>query len=184
MTEAEEQALHELGSEVAAALHSPWEPRCVARAFASGAPLALTMQQWIDLDHARSPLLQDALPATAEELTVAAEIFALDVAEFSPQEAADVAELMLRAVRAAFALALPMRDPGAEKVATEDDGFGTWLPLWAALVTQCGLAPDAALALRVDRAYALLTAHRRNQGWEPAGEPYALRDLVKAEEET
>ena len=61
--------------------------------------------------------------------------------------------------------------------APADDGFGAWAPIWACLVTQCGLDPERALAMRVDRAQVLIATHRRNQGWQVAGTPYALRDL-------
>jgi hypothetical protein len=85
------------------------------------------------------------------------------------------------AVTEAFAMALPMRLPDSPQGGV-DDGFGAWLPIFAALVTQCGLTPQAALALRVDRAFALLAAHRRNQGWEVAGTPYALREVAEEPE--
>lgn len=170
--------LRALGEELAGALRSGWEPACLARAFATPAAgaLALTMQQWIDLDALRSPLLQGDLPETAAQLAAAAEIFGLALDDLDPEEAAALGGAMLRACDAAFATALPMRPPQAEAGSEMADGFGTWLPLWAFLVSQCGLAPDAASALRVDRAYALMAATRRNQGWECAGTPYALRD--------
>lgn len=176
--------LRRLGEELAGALQSPWEPACVARAFSTPAEgeLALTLQQWIDLDAIRSPLLEGLLPETAEQLEAAAEIFALALDDLDPDEAAAIGGAMLRACGSAFATALPMRPPQAEAGSEMADGFGTWLPMWAFLVSQCGLAPDAANGLRVDRAYALMAATRRNQGWHCAGTPYAMRDAAEKED--
>ncbi len=177
MTTEEEAQLRELGKDLAGALHSLWEPACLARAFATPGEGALvfTMQGWIDLDAARSPLLAGGLPETLEEIEAAVDAFRCGPVDLSPDEAEGLGRLMREEIEAAFALGLRMRAPGAETGAEAPDGFGTWLPLWACLVTQCGLAPDAALALRVGRAFALVAGMRRNQGWECAGTTYALR---------
>ena len=179
MDAADEQSLHALSAAIAGALRSPWEPRCVARAFVlchAPAAIVLTMQAWIDLDALRSELLQGGVPETFADLRAAAAVFGLDVEALTPEEGADVARAMQRACMEAFALSLPMQAPGAEG-ATEPDGFGAWLPLYACLVTQCGLSLAEARSCPVGEAYALTAALRRNQGWTVAGEAYALRDV-------
>jgi hypothetical protein len=178
MTEAEEQQLRELGNDLASALQSPWEPRCVARAFATprASTPVLTMQGWIDLDAMRSVLLVDEIPETLEEVETAAAVFALSVEGLTAADAVDVATAMRQGVRDAFAMALRMRpESGASDGAR--DGLGTWLPIFSCLVTQCGVPPSEALALPVGQAYALIAGHRRNQGWIITGTPYALRDV-------
>lgn len=177
MTEAEEFEQH--SAELAAELRSPWQPRCIARAWRTPGEgdLVFTMQTWIDLDAARSPLLAGRAPETIEELAGAFAIFGIPFdAATPPEEAALIVAAMRRAIEEGFAAALPMRPPEA---ADDDgaDGFGVWLPLLACLVTQCGLEPEAALRLGVTRAHMLISAHRRNQGWEVAGQPYAVRDM-------
>jgi len=186
MTEAEEQGLRELGNDLAAALQSEWEPRCISRTFRTPAPdaLVLTMQGAIDLEDARSPLLQGRLPETVEQLRAAFDAFGrleLDPTALFPDAALHLALLMRDAVVESFAMALPMRELGAAS-ATSDDGFGRWLPLLACLVTQCGLSMEEALALPVGRAFALVAAMRRNDGWEVAGTSYALREVSIGEE--
>ena len=186
LTPEENAALDELNglsTEMAETLQSPWEPACVARAFRTPreGDLVFTMQGWIDLDALRSVLLCGGLPATLDDLRAAAAVFGLDVEALTPEEGADVARAMRRAVEDAFAMSLQMAQPHAEPGAEEPDGFGAWLPLFACLVTQCGLGPEDALALPVGRAYALVAAHRRNQGWRAAGTEYALRELAETE---
>jgi hypothetical protein len=179
VTSLEEAELRAMGQDLAAAAQSRWQPACIARAFATPDPdvPVLTMQGWIDLDAARSPLLDGEIPSTADELDAAFAAFGLKRSGLNPEEAAAVVDALMDAVDDAFALALPMSPAGASTSgAAEDDGFGSWLPLFACLVTQCGLLPQFVLALRVDRAFALVAALRRNQGWQPTGTPYALRE--------
>lgn len=177
MTETEEQDLHDLGEEIAGAMSGAWEPACLARAFATPGPdtVDLTMQGWIDLDRARSPLLMGRALETDEQLASSAAAFGLSVEVLNEEEKAECACLIDRAVQRAFATAMPMREPGAQGSAAPD-GFGAWLPMFAFLVAECHLAPDVATALRVDQAFALIAAARRNQGWMTAGTPYALRE--------
>lgn len=182
MTAAEEADLQAMGRELSERVQSPWEPACLARAFRRERheEMHLTMQGWIDLEDARSPLLQGALPEDAAQLDDAIRAFqfySFRGEELSPDAAVEMAAQMRDAVRAAFSTAMPMRDPAATAETSPDDGFGRWLPIFACLVVQCGLDENAALMMRVDRAFALVAAHRRNQGWEPAGTPYALRDI-------
>lgn len=188
LTPEENAALDELNglsSEIAGAMQSPWEPACVARAFrAPGAgSVVFTMEGWIGLEAIRSPLLQGGLPADVEELAAAAAIFGLGIDDLTPEEAVDLASAMRRAVSEAFAMSLRMEQPAVETdAAAEPDGFGAWLPLYACLVTQCGLSRAEARACPVGEAYALTAAHRRNQGWRVAGTPYALRHMERGED--
>jgi len=175
--------LNGLSTEVAAALHSPWEPRCVAQCFRTRGEgdLAFTMQTWIDLEAARSPLLAGELPREMDDLYPALDAFGLAIGGMEPGEVAALATAMLRAVQTAFAMSLAMRQPDAEPGEETPDGFGAWLPLFACLVTQCGLSPAEAKQCDVGEAYALTAAHRRNQGWRAAGTEYALRDLAEGQ---
>jgi hypothetical protein len=184
MTPDEEQQLRELGSDLAGAQESAREPMCVARAFATpqAGTIALTMQSWIDLEAIRSPLLRLEAPAEAEALECAARVFALSLGGMSPEEAAHVWRAMRRAVTSAFELALPMHRPGAPARAGHD-GFGAWLPLLAFLIVECGIDPISARKMRVDHAFALLAACRRNQGWECAATSYAERDALSEKTE-
>ncbi len=177
MTAEEEQQLRELGNDLAGAMQSDWQPACIAAAWRSerAGELALTMQGWIDLDAARSPLLCGGLPQTGVDLDAAFAAFVLGEEGLEPADAVRVVVAMARAVETAFASALRMTP---QNPATGDaDGFGDWLPMLACLVTQCGLDPAAALGLRVDRAFMLVAAMRRNEGWQVSGEAYALRDV-------
>jgi hypothetical protein len=179
MTEAEENDLRSLGEDLTGGAQNPAEPLCVARAFATSQPgsIALTMQGWIDLEAIRSPLLRLELPDPPDALEAAARAFALTIDGLTPKEALLVATAMRRAAAEAFAMALPMRLPGGTE-SGGDDGFGAWLPLFAFLISECGLDPASARALRVDQAFALLAACRRNQGWTCAGVSYAQRDVL------
>lgn len=184
MTEAEEQQLRALGADLAGANQSPWEPRCVALAFAStrpGNPLVLTMQTWIDLDAIRSPLLVRGAFASVEQLADSAAIFGLKVMNLSPEKAVDVTVTMRAAVENAFAMALPMQRRGAVMNAGPD-GFGSWLPLRAFLEVECGKSRAEAAEYPVGEAFALMAAARRNEGWEPKGETYAQRDVIEKED--
>lgn len=176
--ESERARREELAHQLAQAMHSPWEPRCVCAAFATPDPLALhlTMQGWIDLATIRSPLLVGKMPAPGE-LDAAAAIFGLDLSEHTPAAACDAASGMLRAVNRAFSMRVQMEQPGALDETPEFDGFGDWLPMWAFLVAQCGLSLADAREIRVDQAHALISTHRRNQGWLVVGVSYAARDI-------
>lgn len=175
----DEAELLEVSRELAASLQSPWQPRCIAAAFATPTLHSrhLTMQQWIDLDAIRSPFLLGEIPQDVDEFLAAAQIFALNVSERTPpQDIAVLQQVILRACREAFALALPMQPPGRSE-GGEDAGFGDWLPIYTCLVTECGLSPTEVMAHRVDRALATIATKRHNEGWKVGGQPYALRDL-------
>jgi hypothetical protein len=186
MTETEEQQVRELADDLANATQGAGEPRCIVAAFATMPEnrVVLTMQNWIDLEAIRSPLLQLRLPEHLEELEMAANVFRMTVRNLSADNAIRVACVIRQAADEAFSLAMPMRPSSShiDNGSDTSDGFGTWLPLFAFLVAECGLTPAAAGALPVSHAFALLAAHRRNQGWECAGASYAQRDFVSAEE--
>jgi hypothetical protein len=187
MTETEEQQLRELGDDLAKANADTSEPRSIVRAFATSQKnhIALTMQNWIDLEAIRSPLLRLQLPEHLEELELAANVFRMSVRTLTVEAAISVARSIRRAVAEAFSLALPMRraNGAAGGSASGGDGFGAWLPLFAFLISECGLDPATAHALRVDQAFALLAACRRNQGWQCTGANYAERETLSTKEE-
>ncbi len=185
MTEADEADLLSLGQDLASAMNSPFEPRCIARAFASRSKsrCVLTMQVWIDLHDARSPVLSGSAPESLEDLESALSAFGFaGTLNLTPAEAADLANEMVAAVVDAFAMSLTMQPPTQAEAAVQD-GFGAWLPLMSCLMAQCRLSYESALAMPVGRAFALIAALRRNQGWSVAGVPYALRDVSNSEPE-
>jgi hypothetical protein len=160
-----------------------WQPRCIARAFATpaeGVPVFM-MQTWIDLDAASSPLLELQLPKTEKDLEAAVNAFRCGPIDLSPSEAVGLGLMMIKAIKEAFSMCLAMTPPAGEGVGGplgHAAGFGDWLPIYAALIGQLGLSCAEASALRVGPAYALLAANKRNRGWMPAGATYAQRDAV------
>lgn len=183
MTPEEKAQLLEMGQDLTDAQTSPWEPLCLARAFATPADgtLVLTMQRWIDLEALRSPVLQGGFPETIEDCADAAAVFDLSLDGLSADDCARVGQAIARACVNAFAMALKMEHPEGSASLKGDDGFGTWLPLWSFLVGECRMSPGDANALRVEQAYALLAGKRRNDGWIVAGTPYAMRDVSAAQ---
>lgn len=195
MEDAEAERLRELGRELAGALKSPWQPLAIAQAFASrgAGELQLTMQGWIDLEAARSPLLVQGKLETPEQIAAAFRAFDLDFDlaatiearpgfQTPPDDAVLIIGVMRRVIAEAFAASLPMTPPGpAGEDADPFDGFGDWAPIFACLVAQCGITPAIALRLPVEQAFVLIAAHRHNQGWRTAGVPYALREAEDKE---
>lgn len=179
---AEMQMLCDEVNLIAEVENSPWEPRCIAVAFAPSArTFVLTMQSWIALDAIQSPVLLGSAPETQGELVLAMGAFGLEATEpLTPEEAAVLAADMCEAVALGFSTVMPMR-PDEGSSSTPHDGFGRWLPIFACLVVQCGLSIAEANALPVAQAHALLAAMRRNQGWREIGTPYNLRDMEGAE---
>ncbi len=170
-----------MGAELAGAEQSRWEPRCVCRAFGR-APgrLVLTMQGWIDLHAVCSPLLEGQLPDGDDlehQLSAAVDAFDLGPLEVTPEEAYELGMAMLNAVNAAFETQLKMRPPG-ESQAQAPGGFGNFLPILACLIAQLGMSRADALATPVAQAFALIAAHRRNQGWLVTDASYAQRDVI------
>lgn len=172
-----QEELLALSEEITAAEHDPFEPRCVARAFAAvDAMPAFTMRRWIDLSAIRSPLLLGEIPAILDDLSAAAEIFGLDAEVLAADKQRILAETLRDEISAAFAMALPMRPRDAEPD-TRQGGFGNWLPIYSFLVFQGGKSRAEALAWPVGEVFAAIAAHRYNQGWEVGGTTYALRNL-------
>ncbi|EDY16680.1 hypothetical protein CfE428DRAFT_5793 [Chthoniobacter flavus Ellin428] len=174
--------LKAFGSEISTAANAPHEPRCIARAFASPleTDLRFTMQVWIDLEAIQSPILRGEAFEDAAQIEHAARAFAMDLrpTTVTPKEAAACLDAMRDAIADAFELSLKMSRPG-ESQTGDSDGFGTWLPIYACLVTQCRIDPEAALRMDVGRAFALISAFRHNDGYRVAGgTPYALRDVA------
>jgi hypothetical protein len=181
----EREQLEALQAELLGVSASPWQPRTVARAFARTAPplFRFTLQTWIDLDSLKSPLLQGAFPDDEDSLQAALAAFdhpVEDVTAMTPDEAANLAELMRDAVQRGFSAALRMR-PAEGGAAGTGDGFGAFAPVLACLIVQLGFSRADALRTPVEQAFVLIAAHRSNQGWRPAGTPYALRDLENGE---
>lgn len=184
--------LRRLGEELAAAEAGPFEPADIGRLFSRSArpEFEFTMQAWIDLSAAESPLLLGVFPdadgAAALEAMLGDALAAFgrsrDMAgSLEPGEAVVVMGRMLRSIADGFSAAVRMRPAGACATGTGGGGFGAWLPIYCCLVTQCGLGPEAALAMPVGRAYALIAGMRWNQGWECAGESYRQRDALRPE---
>lgn len=185
MNPEEEAELRELQAALSAADASPWQPECIARAFASpkAGDLVFTLQTWIDLDAARSPLLLGRTPDTIEELSAACDAFAVTL-DATADQALEIAEMMLETIGHGFSARLAMQPPGEFSEEIPDEGFGDWAPVAAALIAQLGLSRTEALATPVAQAFILLAADKHNHGWRVAGERYRWRDAeenLKAE---
>lgn len=178
MTEAEHQQLRELSNEIAEIEKSAWQPSCIARAFAPPAgAFTFTMQVWIALDLARSPLLEYEPLLELTDFEAALKAFGYPVPEeLTAAESVILGEDMLAAVREGFSSALRM-DPPGESESLDIDGFGPWLPIFTALITQCNHTRLDALACPVAQAFQILAAAKHNLGWRSRGTPYALRDI-------
>ena len=186
MTPEEEQGLRELQAELVGLSKSPWQPRCVAGAFHSGRaddPFIFTMQAWIDLDHAQSPFLELKIPEPEAMLPALANAFRAfgqgqaSTADLTPVDAMILGDKIIDSIAQGFSMIIPMQYPNHTNAAAENDGFGGWLPILAALKSQLGFALAEALLLPVGQAYGLIAAHRRNEGWKPSGETYSTRDV-------
>jgi hypothetical protein len=170
--------------------NSPWQPRCVARMFATNGrgvtDPVFTMQAWINLDAIESSLLYGKPPATYDLAVAALQVFGLsvedllgeDVDEENPEHEKKIAEAlgeavvkMNHAVRKGFAMSIEMEPPRDDDVQYEEvpNEFGSYLSTWACLVTKCGLLPDCADMLEVGRARGLIAAMRGNSGWRVQG---------------
>ncbi len=168
-----------MSEDLAAAAQGPFEPRCVARAFAQHPrrTFIFTMQVWINLDFIRSPLLLGNSLTTLEEIEAALLAFGYATPEdTTPKDALYLVEGMSEAIHEAFAMTIRMRP--AEAATARDYGFGAWLPLLACLISEMGMSRAEALACPAGQAFALIAAMRCNQGWNETGTPYALRDAT------
>ena len=186
-TEEEWRETRELSEEIVARENSPWQPQCIADAFAcdlnAPAPrFVLTLQRWINLERVRSPVLNGIYPPEIEDLEKALRAF--DYAgesELLIKEWVQLAGEMVEACKRGFSTMLGMK-PKDSQATNERDGFGGWAPMFACLVTQAGLTPSTALCMPVEQANILIAAMRRNQGWVEVGEPYNLRGMLKSED--
>lgn len=190
MTAEDEQDLRELQAEIVSAERSPWQPRCVARAFrsaAAGESFVLTMQAWIDLDAAQSPFLLGRLPEAEDDVIErfrqALAIFGHTAAvpeKCEPDELVALGGKMLRAIDGAFAMRVRLQPPEGATLA-DDPGMGDWLTILRFLKAQMGFPMWEALALPVAQAFALIVSQRTFEGWNLAGESYASRDIDSGE---
>jgi hypothetical protein len=186
MTAEDEQDLRELQAELVSAEQSPWQPRCVARAFRSAAPeepFVFTMQTWIELDAVQSPFLHGRLPEAEDELWAKFEeafaAFGFDGTtpeKCSGEDLVLIGRKIIRAITHGFSTKLELV-PLERSRQSPENGLGGWLPVMACLKAQLGFLWAEAKALPVAQAYALIAAHRCNEGREVAGETYALRDV-------
>jgi len=190
MTETDEQDLRAMQAELVSAERSPWQPRCVARAFRSSEdPFVFTVQTWIDLDAAKSPFLLGKLPE-AEEAMVQFEVaFAAFGHRATTPEACDPEELillgrkMLVEIERGFAMRLQLAPPeGCKLTEGSGNGLGGWLPIVACLKSQLGFSLAETLSLTVGQAFALVASHRVNEGWSVSDETYAHRDIPETME--
>jgi len=189
MTPEDEQDLRDLQSELVAAKSSPWQPRCVARSFGSATEsFVLTMQAWIDLDACQSPFLLGRLPEEGEAILLQFEAaFRAFGHPGTTPDACDGDELvllgwkMVRAIVLAFAMSVKLEPPQGQKMEHHDNGLGEWIAILACLKSQLGFSMTEALALPVGQAFALIAAHRCNEGCIVAGETYEMRDIAETE---
>lgn len=147
------------------------------------------MQVWMDLDAVQSPFLIGMLPP-AETAGVEFELAfrAFGYAETTPENCAPeelvvLGQLMIRVIQAGFAMRLKLNPPEGFRVQKSDEnGMGDWLPVVACLKSQLHFGIAEIPLLGVGQAFALIAAHRVNEGWSVAGETYASRDVADEEE--
>ncbi len=182
MTEQDREDLRAVQAEMLAAAR--WQPSCVTHAFCvRDEAFRFTMQAWIDLDACASPFLHSQLPQADEAVVRFAQAFrAFGYRDTtpevcSPDELVMLGERMNRVIAEGFAMQLKLRPPEGYKTGDVSHGLGDWLPVLACLKSQMGLSLAEALALKVGQAFALITAHRCNEGWTVIGETYADRDV-------
>lgn len=176
--------LQEFQEELLEAERSPWQPGCVSEAFFSEqSPFVLTMQVWTDLEKMKSPFLLAQLPDAENAIEKFEEAFRAfghwetKPENCDPEELILLGRMMIRSICNAFAMRLRLEPPEGCKSVTGNNGLGNFLPLLACLTSQLGLSVSDALALPVARAYALVAAHRCNEGWSVSGETYANMDV-------
>ncbi len=184
MTEQEAAALRAWGEELAGAAESIWQPGCVCRAFMrTDAAFIFRMQTWIDLEAVESPFLLERMPEAEEAIwhfEVAFRAFGYDGTTpeaCDPEELLALGDRMLEVIREGFAMRLRLAPAEGKASARGGDGMGNWLPILAALKSQLQFALGEALRLPVGQAFALLAAHRCNEGWRVVGDTYASRDV-------
>lgn len=179
--------LREMQAELVATEESPWQPRCVGRAFCSDAvagEFVFSMQVWIDLDAMQSPFLLGEIPEVEvawvefEKAFRAFGYFGTTPEACDPEGLVLIGRKMIGVIAEGFAMRVPLDVPeGSSAVKVAANGFGDWLPLLTCLKSQMGFGWAEALELPVGQVYALIAAHRCNEGWSVSGETYALRDV-------
>lgn len=182
MTPEEQASLQQLSQELAAAEQSDWQPRCIARAFARQPDeMILTLQGWIDLDLAKSPLLLGELPDgdnLIAQLSDGVDAFGIGPLDVTPEEAVVLAQKMREAVSNAFSTVLRMESPRGEgDHSLEHEGFGSWVKVLTYLISELGLSRHDALGTPVAQAYALISCRQFIAGWRVGGLSYAQRDV-------
>ncbi len=184
MTDQDKQDLQELQAELVAVETAPWQPRCVSEEFRIAVdPFVFTMQTWIDLEAAHSPFLLGELPEAkdaVEEFETAFRAFGHEETtpeECDPEGLVLLGRRMLAVIASGFSMRLNLEPPDGFSKVTQDNGMGDWLPVLACLKSQLGFSLAEALRLRVGQAFALMSAHRCNEGWSVSGESYLLRDV-------
>ncbi len=180
--------LREMQSELLAVESSFWQPRCVSRTFWScEEPFVFTMQAWIDLDAIQSPFLLGELPPPEEAIWHFQEAFAAFGHWQTTPDACDPEELillgrkMIAAISEGFSMRVKLSPPEGRQSAAGENGLGDWLPIMACLKSQLMFSLAEIEALPVGKAFALLAAHRCNEGWSVSSETYAMRDIPEEE---
>lgn len=178
------EGLRQLQQQLVGMTASAWQPRCVARAFHTGLwenPFVFTMGTWIDLDFVESPFLQGRLPEAETALVAFEQAFAAfghtetTPANCTPHQLVLLGNKMIQSIKEGFAMGVRMNPPKGNASDSGNNGFGDWLSIMACLKVQLQFSIEGAYALPVGRAFALIAAHRGNEGWTTASEPYALR---------
>lgn len=194
MTPEQEQECLKHAERVAAAENSPWQPRLVSEAFLATTVRVgwwdlgpLTMRGWLALDARRSPFLSgDPLPPemVLERLAEAIGILSgqtVTVDDVTREIASGGGPAAIQAVtgicNARFSTSVSMVSPIRGGTPMKEDGFGSWLPIFTALVKELGLSIESALDIAVNQAIALLSTARHNEGYTVAGENYRVREI-------
>jgi hypothetical protein len=155
----------------------------------------MTMRLWIELDACRSPFLaaQDVpmaeFPqrlATALSIFTGEAISAADVMrEMRGDKAVAVAQEIAERCTEIFRLFVEMELPdtnGTPAKPHHEDGFGSWLPLLAAIIEKLRLKPEEAMEMPVAQAVAILQAMKKNEGYRVKGANYRSRELEASAE--
>jgi hypothetical protein len=186
--------LRAFSAELAGAEVSPWQPRCVVRAFGlrGRGEVEFTMARWLELEKLRSPVLQLEYPETVEAIEATLRVFGLSAAlgaedepeeQLAPEDSYLAMGAIIREIGESFALGLKMQPrlaQGETLLEPPQNGMGAWLTTYAALISQCHQSRREAKEWRVGEALAVLCGMRANQGWTVVDETYAQRDAAES----